>query len=138
MSTLIVMHISNIIMNYLFIFGNFGFPKMEVSGAALGTSLSIVLGFIIYFYQSLKQLKANGFLKKKPELKEIKDLIQISLPSGLEQFITMTGVLALYCIVGKIGTTEVATTNILVNIYLLALLPAIAFGITLALYLDKL
>ena len=132
MSTLIVMHISNIIMNYLFIFGNFGFPKMEVSGAALGTSLSIVLGFIIYFYQSLKQLKANGFLKKKPEFKEIKDLIQISLPSGLEQFITMTGVLALYWIVGKIGTTEVATTNILVNIYLLALLPAIAFGITLA------
>ncbi|NQY81319.1 MAG: MATE family efflux transporter [Candidatus Caenarcaniphilales bacterium] len=132
MKTLIVMHLSNIAMNYLFIFGNFGFPRMEVSGAALGTSLSIVLGFMVYFYQSLKQLKEKGFLKKRPEFYEVKNLIQISVPSGLEQFITMTGVLALYWIVGKIGTTEVAATNVLINIYLLALLPAIAFGITLA------
>ncbi|MCH2227997.1 MAG: MATE family efflux transporter [Candidatus Caenarcaniphilales bacterium] len=132
MKTLIVMHLSNIVMNYLFIFGNFGFPRMEVSGAALGTSLSILLGFLIYLYQALKSLKANGFLKRKPSYDEIKSLVKISVPSGFEQFITMTGVLALYWIVGKIGTTEVATTNVLINIYLLALLPAIAFGITLA------
>ena len=59
-------------------------------------------------------------------------LTKISGPAGLELSITMTNVVALYWLVGKLGTNELACINILMNIFMVALLPALGLGITLA------
>lgn len=132
MNTLIAVHLTNIVLNYLLIFGKFGFPRMESNGAALATALSVVVGSIIYFVQAFKLARANGFLKSFPSLESLKTLSRISLPAGFELTITMTNVVALYWLVGKIGTIELASLNILMNIFMVALLPALGLGITLA------
>ena len=36
----VVMVLSNVVFNYILIFGNFGFPQMGIAGAALGSSLA--------------------------------------------------------------------------------------------------
>lgn len=132
MKTLIVMHLVNIGLNYLLIFGKFGFPRMETNGAALATAISIVIGFLLYFFQAMDLASGNGFLKCFPCNKDFSRLVRISIPSGFELAITMSNVVALYWLVGKIGTNELATLNILMNIFMTALLPALGFGITLA------
>lgn len=132
MNSLIVMHLTNIVFNYLLIYGKFGFPRLESNGAAIATAGSIVVGFIIYFVQAIKLASSHGFLKKMPDLKYLKMLTKISLPAGLELTITMTNVVALYWLVGKIGVNELASLNILMNIFMVALLPALGLGITLA------
>jgi multidrug resistance protein, MATE family len=132
MNTLIVMHLTNIVLNYLLIFGKLGFPRMESNGAALATAISIVIGFFIYFAQAMKLASENGFLKQFPSYKSLDLLTKISLPSGIELTITMTNVVALYWLVGKIGVNELASLNIIMNIFMVALLPALGLGITLA------
>lgn len=45
-----VSFVVNIFFNYMFIFGKFGAPRLEIAGAALGTLLSRVAEFAITFY----------------------------------------------------------------------------------------
>ena len=132
MKTLIVMHLINIVFNYLLIFGKFGFPRMETNGAALATAFSVVVGFVLYFVQALRLARPNGFMQCLPCLKGFKTLTKLSLPAGFELAITMSNVVALYWLVGQIGTEELAGINVLMNIFLVALLPALGLGITLA------
>ena len=48
MGTLVSMHLLNIFLNYALIFGHFGFPELGVKGAAIGTSLSMIFGTLLY------------------------------------------------------------------------------------------
>lgn len=132
MNTLFAMHATNIFLNYCLIFGKFGMPRLEANGAALATSLSIALGFFIYFITAFFKARKHGFLKYFPSQQQIWDLSKISLPAGFEFFITMSNVTALYWLVGKIGTASLAACNILMNILLVTLLPALGFGMGLA------
>lgn len=132
MNTLFVMHATNIFFNYCLIFGKFGFPRLEAQGAALATAGSIVIGTIIYFYNAFVQAREQGFLRNLPSFEKLIAITKISIPAGFELFITMSNMVVLYWLVGKIGTSELAAINILMNIFLVTLLPAIGFGITLA------
>ncbi|MBT3585996.1 MAG: MATE family efflux transporter [Halobacteriovoraceae bacterium] len=129
MATLITMHISNLLLNYLLIFGNFGFPKLGVSGAALGTTLATAFGSLVYFFYALKLARKNGFLKELPTIKEITSMIKLSLPSGIQQMFFAAGFTALYWIIGQIGTRELAASNVLVNLILICVLPGLGLGI---------
>ena len=132
MKTLFIMHIANIILNYMFIFGKFGAPELGALGAGIGTSASTVLGTFIYFYLGFKHARANGFLTALPSKKGVKDLVSLSLPSSIQQLFFSAGFVATYIIIGKIGTVELAAANVLINITLVAILPAIALGMAAA------
>lgn len=63
----IIRSVTNIVLDYVFIFGKFGFPRMEVRGAALATLIAEFVGYgliIIYFMFEKK-------LKFKPTINEI-------------------------------------------------------------------
>ncbi|MCO4781718.1 MAG: MATE family efflux transporter [Candidatus Cloacimonetes bacterium] len=128
--TLVVMHFLNILFNYLLIFGKFGFPEMGVSGAAVGTLISLFFGTALYFIQAKFIASKYGFLSKKASFQEIKSLISISFPQSITQIMFATGLTTLFVIIGKIGTVELAAANILINVMLVAILPGIGFGFT--------
>jgi len=62
----IVANIINVLLNYVFIYGKFGFPRLEVEGAAIGTFVARILMFLILtvllFFN--KQFKSYFFLLK--------------------------------------------------------------------------
>ncbi len=132
MKTLFTMHAINIVLNYCLIFGKFGFPKLEAQGAAIATAVSIVFGSLIYFLVAFQKTRQNGFLKEFPSSKRIWALTKISIPAGFELFITMTNTVAVFSLIGKSSTEELAGMNILMSIFLVTMLPAVGFGITLA------
>ncbi len=129
MSTLIVMHASNIFMNWVFIFGNLGAPEMGAPGAGLATTLSTVLGVATYFFLGFRHAHKNGFLKILPRRDEFMTLIRLSLPNSVQQLFFAAGFTTLYWIIGKVGTMELAAANVLINVTLVALLPGIALGL---------
>lgn len=56
----VVMVLSNVVFNYLLIFGNFGFPKLGIAGAAIGSSLAelvSVIFFMVYTYRHVDLAK---------------------------------------------------------------------------------
>ncbi len=129
MSTLIVMHLCNICLNYILIFGNFGAPAYGVTGAGMASAISMAIGTLIYLYLGYRYTVGDGFLRKLATRKEVRGLIRVSLPAGLQQLFFAAGLVAMFWIIGKVGTPELAAANVLITVLLFAILPGIALGI---------
>lgn len=129
MSTLIVMHLSNIALNYVLIFGHFGAPAMGAEGAGLASALSMAVGSVIYLQLGIRYARKDGFARQLACGKDLSSLIRISLPSGLQQLFFAGGLVAMFVIIGMIGTPELAAANVMVTVLLFALLPGMALGI---------
>ncbi len=129
MSTLIMMHISNIVLNYAFIFGNFGAPALGVTGAGLASAISVAIGTGIYFVLGFRYAGSDGFARTLADRSEVASLIKVSIPSGIQQLFFAAGLVAMFWIIGKIGTPELAAANVLITVTLFAILPGLALGI---------
>jgi len=129
MRTLIVMHVANISMNYVLIFGKFGFPKMGVEGAALGTAIATFLGTATYITLALKHARHAGFLRSLPDAATMRTLLRLSIPAGAQQMFFIAGYTALFWIIGKVGTAELAAASVVLNLMLVGLLPGMGLGL---------
>lgn len=129
MITLILMHACNIILNYVLIFGHFGAPAMGVTGAGIASAISLAVGTAIYFMLGFRHVRKDGFLKSLATREETRSLIQISIPSGIQQFFFAAGFVALFWIIGKVGTAELAAANVLITVTLFAILPGLGLGL---------
>jgi len=128
LTTLVIMHVVNIFLNWVFIFGNLGAPEMGVTGAGLATTLSVFLGTLIYFAFGIKHAWAEGFLHRIPSRVILVEQFKRTLPASLQQLFFAGGMVALITIVGYIGTRELAAVHVLLTLGLLIVLPAIALG----------
>ncbi|MCP1726529.1 putative MATE family efflux protein [Natronospira proteinivora] len=130
--TLVTMHVLNIILNFLLIFGKFGFPELGVTGAGMGTAIATAFGTLMHFYLAYRHAFHAGFARIWPRPAVMSRLFRISAPSGIQQLSFSTSFVVLFWIIGQIGTREVAAASVLINIMLLAILPAMALGLTTA------
>lgn len=135
--TLIMMHSLNILLNWILIFGKLGVEPMGVEGAGLGTALSLWAGVIMYFIFALKHSIKHGFLQSLPDLKTWKTLLSMSIPSGVERTFFALGMTFFMTIIGWIGAAELATSNVILNLFLVAILPAMGFGISSATFIAR-
>ena len=129
MMTLIVMHASNIVLNYVLIFGKFGAPALGVTGAGMASAISMAVGSITYMYLGFRHVRKDGFLRCMATRAETASLIRISVPSGMQQLFFAAGLVAMFFIIGKIGTPELAAANVLITVLLFAILPGLGLGI---------
>jgi putative MATE family efflux protein len=133
----------NVLCNYLLIFGKFGLPRLEVTGAALATALSFIMGasltlFVLFTGRSFRSLRLNRtepllFLKNlfgfhMPMWGKI---LRISIPSGIQQGIMGAGMIIFTKIVTSLGTQSLAAHQIVVRIEALSFMPV--FGLSTAL-----
>lgn len=128
MRTLIVMHLANILISYVLIFGKLGFPELGATGAGVGTMLSTYLGTGMYLLQAFLLARKNGFLSGIPSWDTLKTMLRVSVPSGVQQLFFAAGMTAFFWIVGRVGTAELAASNVLINLLLVGVLPGMAFG----------
>ena len=132
MRTVVTTHLVNIFLNWVLIFGHLGAPPLGTLGAAIGTTLAIFLGTLLYFSLAWRHAKENGFLARLPDRPTFFNLIRLSAPAGLQQFFFASGMTIFFWILGTIGTSELAAGNVLLNIMLAWILPANGFGIAAA------
>jgi len=132
MRTIIIMHIVNISLNYILIFGHFGAPAMGASGAAIGTTIATVFGTAVYFLLGIRRAGEAGFLRRFPTRQLIRKLLRLSVPTGVQQTFFAAGLSVLFYIIGQVGTAELAAANVLINVLLVGILPGIALGLAAA------
>jgi MATE family multidrug resistance protein len=130
--TIVLMHVVNGVLDYVLIFGALGAPAMGVEGAALASVIATYSGTAYYVLQGVGLARRNGFLRGVPAVEELRRMLATSLPAGLQQFFFAAGMLAFFSIVARLGTAELAAANVLVNLLLVALLPALGFGLAAA------
>ena len=132
MRTLILMCVLNVVLNYCLIFGKFGLPALGTRGAGIGTSISNWAGTLYYFWYALRHQQQSGFLHRMPSRAQLLALFRLGLPSSMQQMFFAGGFAVLFWIIGQVGTAELAVANVLVNITLVAVLPAMGFGLAAA------
>lgn len=127
---IVIIHLLNILFNYLFIFGKWGFPMMHAAGAGIASTLSLVIGSLLYAIDCRRYLKLRSlFDVSKTQLTEsIKWLLNLGIPTSIQQFFFALGVAVFYWILGQLGTVEMAIGNVLVNIVLVGILPGVGLA----------
>ena len=109
----------NVVFNYLLIGGHFGFPRLEVAGAAIATAIGNIVSFLIAVYSVTH---TEGFLKLhrrqswKPDIPAIRDLYNISWSAFVEQIFLRIGFLMYAKAVAGLGTVAFAAHQIVMNI----------------------
>lgn len=132
MRTLICMHVLNLVLNWLLIFGHLGLPALGTTGAGVGSAIATFAGTALYFAQGLRMARFRGFLASLPTRETLLTMLRLSVPAGVQQFFFAAGMTALFWIIGRIGTAELAASNVLVQLLLVAILPGIGFGMAAA------
>jgi len=125
----------NVLGNYLFMFGHFGFPEMGASGAALSTGIAQVIGCIALYYYTLHAPAYQGYdLRKRMTLPDWGHILQtlklglpISIAMGMEAgLFTSTALL-----MGRFGVDAAAGHQIAINIATLSFM--VPLGVSMAL-----
>ncbi len=130
--SLLVMHGSNLVLNYGLIFGNFGLPELGATGAGVGTAIATYIGTITYCTMGLRYARAAGFLRGLPDRQTFRTMLALSVPSGIRQLFFAAGLTTLFWIVGRVGTAPLAAANVVVNLMLVAILPGTGLGMAAA------
>ena len=61
----IVMVLSNVVFNYILIFGKFGFPKLGIAGAAIGSSLAELISVLFFIIYTWKRIDCRKYALNK-------------------------------------------------------------------------
>jgi putative MATE family efflux protein len=132
MRTLLVMHASNIVLNWVLIFGHCGLPALGVTGAGIGSAIATFIGSGLYLAQGWRLARGNGFLRGLPDRATMLTMLRLSIPTGLQQFFFAAGLTGFFWILGRVGTAELAASNVLVQLLLVAILPGLGSGMAAA------
>jgi len=130
----------NLILDYAFIFGNWGFPEMGIKGAALATVIATLFSaFLFLLLISRKGYRTKygtlrGWRLEKPLFMRV---IRFGLPSGIQFLLDIAGFTAFILILGRLGATTLAATTIAFNINTIAFMPMIGAGMTVSILVGQ-
>lgn len=126
-------NVVNVILNYLLIYGNWGFPQMGITGASLATIIGQFVAFVYaYFYvmsgkRYLHLRIRDGFM---PIWSELKKIFQIGFPALIEQCVMRAGMIIYAKTVASLGTVAYATHQVCMNIQALSFMSGQAFAVS--------
>ena len=129
----ILMASTNILLDYLLIFGNWGFPKMGIGGAAFASVISeavSVVFFLVYTFRVV-DLKKYGFVGiTLKNFRVIKNILNVSLSLMIQYFISLSTWLIFFLMIERMGETTLAASNIIRSFYMIISIPVFALAST--------
>lgn len=109
----IVMVVCNILLNYVLIFGNAGFPQLGISGAAIGSSLAELIGLLFLVYYMWKHVNKKRYgLRATFDLSLSLHLLNISIWTMIRSFFCIAPWFLFFVVIEHLGECELAAANI--------------------------
>ena len=118
----------NVGLNYLLIFGHFGFMALGVQGAGIATVVVNMLELLVYLF-----LYSRGKMIFQPTIRFSRSLLKralkVGIPASLERGLTIGSFMIFTAIIADYGTEAMAGYQIGLRIEGLAFMPGIGFTI---------
>lgn len=134
MRAAILANVINVVLNYLLIYGKFGFPKMELIGAGLGTLISrvLMLAFLMYIVHTkdvfsvfVEKIRFSKFKKRF-----VAKVFHMGYPSALQMFFEVGMFAGAILLSGMIGTEAQAANQISLNLATMTYMIAVGLSVT--------
>ena len=124
-------NIINIVLNAILIFGLFGFPKLEIIGAAYATLISRVLMFLFILVYCLNSKKFNSIilaLNTSINYHSLRSIFGIGFTSGLQYIFEVGAFSVATIIIGSMGAIQLASHQIALNLASISYMVASGIG----------
>lgn len=99
-------NIVSVILNYILIFGKFGFPRMEIEGAGLATAIGNAVIFVLLLKSAIKGKNGIDILKGSSKFtsRVMKSFLNVGGSSFMENIWERAGLFILARMVAELGT----------------------------------
>ena len=113
---------------------------MGIAGAAVATVISTGFGFVLFLILVLRAPNREAYNTGRgwaPDKELFFRLLRFGFPSGVHFFIEIFGFTAFILLIGRLGTVELAATNIAININSLAFMPMLGLGMAVSVLVGQ-
>ena len=122
----IVMALTNVLLDYLLIFGHWGLPALGVKGAAIASVIAEAVSIVFYLIYTactvdVEKYALNRF--RSFDIKLLKRVLDISIFTMLQYFISLSTYFMLFVAVEHLGQQPLAVANIVRSVYIVLLIP---------------
>lgn len=129
----VLMAMTNVLLDYLLIFGYGGFPKLGIQGAAIASVIAeavSILFFVIYtrFTVDIRMYALNQF--RSFDFGLLRRVLSISVFTMLQYFLSIGSWFMFFIAVEHLGQRELAIANIVRSIYVVMLIPVNSLATT--------
>lgn len=122
----------NVIGDYVLIFGYFGFPRLEVAGAAVATAAGqiigavIIIGMLVYGRSGVRVRLQHMF---RLERNVVKRIFKLSIPASMEEFTHSGGRMISSLWISSMGAVSFAANSIAVAAESISFMPGYGFAV---------
>lgn len=131
LSTILVAGV-NVLLDYGLIYGNYGLPKMGLSGAPVASGISEFVGFLFLWGYLLR---SEAFAKYQYRLKQLQVrlksylyLFRLSIPLMLQGLASLSTWLVFFIMIEHMGTSDLEAAHNIRYMYFLAFVPIFGFA----------
>lgn len=122
----LVLAVVNIFLNYVLIFGHFGFPEMGIGGAGLASTIAEIVAVVIFLIYMISDRSARNlsiFKMPKIDWKLTGAALHISMPIVAQAVVGLGSWFFFFGIVENLGERPLAVTNLVRIVYLILSIP---------------
>ncbi|WP_373517544.1 MATE family efflux transporter [Pricia sp.] len=129
----ILANVVNVVLNYLLIFGTFGFPELGIVGAAIGTLASrlVMVAYLWYLLKRREKFRfyVTGFNFRRIERKVMDKIISLGFPSALQMFFEVAIFTSAIWLSGILGKNAQAANQIALNLSSMTFMFGMGLGV---------
>lgn len=129
----------NGLLDYVLIFGVWGFPELGILGAGIGTVAANMICTLIYLglFLQAKHRKTFRTDRRRFDWSVARRLFKYGMPSGYQFLIDLVSFTIFVHLMGNLGKIEQACGNIVFSINSLAFMPMIGMGMAITTLVGK-
>lgn len=126
----VLTNLLNVFLNWVLIFGNLGVPALGVGGAALASSLSMLVQTVafVWLWRARRLVLLPGSGGWRPDRNLMRRLTVIGYPASIEQGLFQIGLLGFQRIMSLYGTAAIAAYNVGAQILSFSFIPGVGFA----------
>lgn len=132
--------ILNIPLNYVLIFGRFGLPALGTAGSALATVTAwaaMAATYAVLIFTRKNDCRFGVRRSFRPDAAIFSRLVRLGAPGGAQIFLDVFAVTVFILLAGRLGTTELAATSLVLSANSPAFMPLLGLSSGLAVVVGQ-